>query len=91
MRGLRADDNELRKAIAFRIVNAVRQQWKRRRIQRLAKRKGVILLTHPGTVAYQSITRMSTRYVDSLPAPYAVRDNFENEAGSAPCFTFVVR
>ena len=37
------DDNELRKAIAYRIVNALRQQWKRGRIQRLAKRKGVIV------------------------------------------------
>ena len=36
-----AEDNELRKAIAYRIVQALRQQAKRRAIEMLPKRKGV--------------------------------------------------
>lgn len=36
-----AEDDELRKAIAFRIVQALRLQWKRGQIESSGKRKGV--------------------------------------------------
>ena len=35
------DDNELRKAIAYKIVQAMRMQWKRGQVESLEKRDGV--------------------------------------------------